>query len=194
MRALRVPPGKILCPPPPRRRIKSQAGGDLNAPNDTFRALVLEHQSMVFSIALRILGDPLLAEETAQDVFLQARAPLNGLQPADSMLPWLRRLTIRCAIDQARRHEQRPDASMDQDDLPELGVEAAPSDPLPSDQLRLLVGSLPVMPRTVIVLRYQEDMSAEEIAEALNMPVATVTSHLRRALRLLHEKAAHALR
>ena len=46
----------------------------------------------------------------------------------------------------------------------------------------------------MIVLRYQEDMAPEEIAEALSMPVATVKSHLRRALQLLREKMARVLR
>ena len=54
--------------------------------------------------------------------------------------------------------------------------------------MRQLVASLPVTPRTVVALRYQEDMSVEEIAEALSMPVATVKSHLRRTLQLLREK------
>jgi RNA polymerase sigma-70 factor (ECF subfamily) len=49
------------------------------------------------------------------------------------------------------------------------------------------------MPRAVIVLRYQEDMMPDEIAAALSMPVATVKSHLRRALQLLREKMARVL-
>ena len=68
-----------------------------------------------------------------------------------------------------------------------------PGDPLLSRQIRQLVASLPETPRAVIVLRYQEDMSLEEIAEALSMPVATVKSHLRRTLQLLREKMARVL-
>ncbi len=148
---------------------------------------------MVFSIALAILGDRSLAEETAQDVFLELYAGLDHLPSGEALLRWLRQVTVHRAIGLARRREQRPDTSMDQDALPELGVEAAPADPLLSPRLRLLVGSLPVIPRTVMVLHYQEDMSAEEIAEALSMPVATVRSHLHRTLRLLRERAAQVL-
>ena len=67
-------------------------------------------------------------------------------------------------------------------------------DPPLSQQLQQLVGSLPPVPRSVLVLRYQEDMSPDEIAGALNMPVATVKSHLQRSLRLLREKAARVVR
>jgi RNA polymerase sigma-70 factor (ECF subfamily) len=49
------------------------------------------------------------------------------------------------------------------------------------------------MQRTVIALRYQEDMSVDEIADALSMPVATVKSHLRRTLLLLREKMTRVL-
>lgn len=156
--------------------------------------LMLEHQSMVFSIALRILGDRFLAEEAAQDVFLELHATLGDLQSAEHVLHWLRRVTVHRSLDRVRHRQRRPEVAMEQDDLPELGVEAAPGDPLLSRQLRLLVGSLPPVPRTVVALRFQEDMSPEEIAEALAMPVATVKSHLRRTLRLLREKAARVLR
>jgi RNA polymerase sigma-70 factor (ECF subfamily) len=86
---------------------------------------------------------------------------------------------------------------MDWNDLPELpdkSTSASQSDPLLSRWLHQLVRSLPTIARTVLVLRYQEDMSPEEISRALDMPVATVKSHLQRSLRLLREKSARVLR
>ncbi len=70
----------------------------------------------------------------------------------------------------------------------------AQGDPLLSRRLQQLVSSLPEMARTILVLRYQEDMSPDEIGGTLDMPVATVKSHLQRTLRLLREKSARALR
>jgi RNA polymerase sigma-70 factor (ECF subfamily) len=78
-------------------------------------------------------------------------------------------------------------------ELPELAADGAPGDPLLSRQLRQVVAALPVTQRTVVTLRYQEDMSVEEIAEALSMPVATVKSHLRRTIELLREKMTRVL-
>jgi RNA polymerase sigma-70 factor (ECF subfamily) len=158
---------------------------------------MLEHQSMVFSIALRILGDRSAAEEAAQDVFLELHAKLRDLVSEDHILHWLRRVTVHRAIDRVRRRERRPEIAMDWQDLPELPdppVESADADPLLSRRLRQLIASLPEAPRTVLILRYQEDMSPEEIGGVLDMPIATVKSHLQRTLRLLREKAARVLR
>jgi RNA polymerase sigma-70 factor, ECF subfamily len=162
-----------------------------------FRNLMLEHQSMVFSIALRILGDRSMAEEAAQDVFLELHARFGELASEAHILYWLRRVTVHRSIDRIRRRQRRPEVAMDWNDLPELPdrpASASQGDPLLSRWLHQLVGSLPTIARTVLVLRYQEDMSPEEISRALDMPVATVKSHLQRSLRLLREKSARVLR
>jgi RNA polymerase sigma-70 factor, ECF subfamily len=155
---------------------------------------MLEHQSMVFSIALRILGDRSAAEEAAQDVFLELHAKLGELASEAHILYWLRRVTVHRSIDLVRRRERRLEVQMDWHDLPEPAEAAGDTDPLLSRQLQQLIGSLPAVPRSVLALRYQEDMSPEEISGVLDMPVATVKSHLQRTLRLLREKAARALR
>jgi RNA polymerase sigma-70 factor (ECF subfamily) len=160
-----------------------------------FRNLMLEHQSMVFSIALRILGDRSAAEETAQDVFLELHAKLGGLASEEHVRYWLRRVTVHRSIDRVRRRQRRPEVPMDWQELPELPSHSpAQRDPLLSRWLQQLVSSLPVVAKTVLVLRYQEDMTPEEISRALDMPVATVKSHLQRSLRLLREKSTRVLR
>jgi RNA polymerase sigma-70 factor (ECF subfamily) len=167
------------------------------ADEQRFRNLMLEHQSMVFSIALRVLGDRSAAEEAAQDVFLELHAKLGELKSDEHVLYWLRRVTVHRAIDLLRRRQRRPEVQMDWNELPELpdrthaGLHDEPS---LNGQLQQLVSTLPPVPRSVLVLRYQEDMSPDEIAGVLNMPVATVKSHLQRTLRLLREKAARVVR
>jgi RNA polymerase sigma-70 factor, ECF subfamily len=162
-----------------------------------FRTLMLEHQSMVFSIALRILGDRSAAEEAAQDVFIELHAKLGALASDEHVLYWLRRVTVHRSIDLVRRRQRRPEVAMDWNelpDLPDLSSASTQPDPLLSRRLQQLVSSLPAVARTILVLRYQEDMSPEEISGTLDMPVATVKSHLQRTLRLLREKSTRALR
>jgi RNA polymerase sigma-70 factor (ECF subfamily) len=162
-----------------------------------FRTLMLEHQSMVFSIALRILGDRSAAEEAAQDVFIELHAKLGALASDDHVLHWLRRVTVHRSIDLVRRRQRRPEVAMDWNelpDLPDLSSASTQPDPLLSRRLQQLVSSLPAVARIILVLRYQEDMSPEEISGTLDMPVATVKSHLQRTLRLLREKSTRALR
>ena len=149
---------------------------------------------MVFSIALRILCDRFLAEEVAQDVFLELHAKRDELASDQHIVHWLRRVTVHRSIDLIRRRQRRPEVAMDSADLPDVASDATPGDPLLSRQLRQLVASLPAAPRAVIALRYQEDMTPEEIAAAIGMPVATVKSHLRRTLQLLREKITRVLR
>jgi RNA polymerase sigma-70 factor, ECF subfamily len=164
---------------------------NLDALEQAFRTLMLKHQSMVFSIALRILGDRFLAEETSQDVFVELHGKLDELAGDEHVLHWLRRVTVHRSIDRLRQRNRRREEVTDPAELPELVVDVGShsgSDPLLSRQIRQLMGSLPVTQRTVLVLRYQEDMSVDEIGEALGMPAATVKSHLRRTLQLLREK------
>jgi RNA polymerase sigma-70 factor, ECF subfamily len=168
-----------------------------DAREQAFRTLMLDHQSMVFSIALRVLGDRFLAEETAQDVFVELHAKLDALEGDAHVVHWLRRVTVHRSIDRIRERDRRREDVTDPGELPEVAVDAGPNtglgDPLLSREVRRVVGALPVTPRTVIALRYQEDMTVEEIAAALNMPVATVKSHLRRTLALLREKMSRVL-
>ncbi len=158
---------------------------------------MLAHQSMVFSIALRILGDRCAAEEAAQDVFIELHAKLGGLVSDQHVLYWLRRVTVHRSIDLVRRRQRRPEVAMDWDALPEvpdISSTTDQGDPWLSRRLQQLVSSLPAVARSILILRYQEDMSPDEISGALDMPVATVKSHLQRTLRLLREKSARVLR
>jgi RNA polymerase sigma-70 factor, ECF subfamily len=151
-----------------------------------------EHQSMVFSIARRIVRDPSLAEEVAQDVFLELYGQLPSLASQEHVVHWLRRVTVHRSIDQARRRLRRPQdhaaVSFAAPGVAEPAAAQQETDPWLTDRVRQMIASLPIVPRTVIVLRYQEDLMPEEIAALLAMPVATVKSHLQRALKVLRAK------
>lgn len=156
-----------------------------------FSVAVREHQSMVFSIALRLVRDPGLAEEVAQDTFLELYRSWGSMESPKHVLFWLRKVTVHRALDCIRKRHIQAEQSLD--DVAEPAVEARNGDPLLDRRLNQLIGSLPEKARAVVVLRYQEDMGPEEIAEALNMPVATVKSHLQRSLAMLREKVARVL-
>ena len=151
---------------------------------DSFAGLVRKHQSMVFSMAYAFLRDRASAEEVAQDVFLELHRALDGLDSPGHIVNWLRRVTAHRSIDRQRR--LRPLWALE--DVKEPAAPPSQGDPMLAEALRQLVASLPEKPRLVMILRYQEDMDAAEIAEALEMPVGTVKSHIQRSLRLLKEK------
>lgn len=155
-----------------------------------FAGIVRRQQGMVFSIALHFLRDRQVAEELAQDVFLHLYQHLDSLKSPEHVTFWLRKVTSHRCIDYARRRKW-PQVSLD--DVPELPAASNARDPLLQRTLRQLVASLPAMPRAVVILRYQEDLTPTEIAEVLTMPVATVKSHLQRSLALLREKVVRVI-
>ncbi len=138
---------------------------------------------MVFSLALRFLRNREVAEELAQDVFLQCYRQLHNIEDAAHACSWLRRAICHRSIDELRKRRFRPAIGLD--DIPEPAAASAMPDLLLHDRLRGLVGALPEKARMVIVLRYQEDLAPTEIADLLEMPVSTVKSHLHRSLTLL---------
>lgn len=148
---------------------------------------------MVFSIAYHLLHDRALAEEVAQDVFLQLYGRLNELKSEEHVVFWLRKVAVHRAIDCARSRRFASEVSLDADDAPEVTVASDPGDPLLTRRLRQMVASLPESARAVVVMRYQEDLGPEEIARVLGMPLATVKSHLQRGLAVLREKMSRAL-
>jgi RNA polymerase sigma-70 factor (ECF subfamily) len=154
-----------------------------------FEQLVDEHQSMVFSLALRMTGDRGLAEEIAQDVFLELDKNLGRLESAQHACFWLRRVTMSRSADGLRRRKVRGmDLWVEMEDVHGVNTEER-SSPLGS-RLEQLLATLPEPQRAALILRYQEDLTPEEIAASLEAPLATVKSQLERGLKLLRSKAA----
>jgi RNA polymerase sigma-70 factor, ECF subfamily len=154
----------------------------------SFEQLVDAHQSMVFSLALRMTGDRGLAEEIAQDVFMELDRNLTKLESADHACFWLRRVTMSRSADALRRRKVRGlDLWVEMEDVHSAPVEDRTS-PL-SARLEQLLATLPEPQRAALILRYQEDLTPDEIATTLQSPVATVKSHLQRGLKLLRAKA-----
>jgi len=166
----------------------------VNDAPQVFRATVERHQARVFSIAVRILGDSGAAEEVAQDVFLELHRSLGRLEGEEHVRAWLRRVTCHRATDALRRRAVRLDAAAEEftDTVP-LRPAARECTPL-LNRVEPLVLTLPPAQRAVVLLRYQEDLEPEDIAIELNMPLATVRSHLQRAVKLLREKASRTLK
>jgi RNA polymerase sigma-70 factor, ECF subfamily len=168
--------------------------------NPRFEQLVEEHQSMVFSLAWRMTGDRGLAEELAQDVLLELDRHLHKLGSPDHIRFWLRQVTVHRATDALRRKQVKA-ASLGTDLWVELEERHVLVEPLDSDdesplgrRIEELLAGLPESQRAALVLRYQEDLTPEEIAVTLKSPLATVKSQLQRGLKLLRVRASQSLK
>jgi RNA polymerase sigma-70 factor (ECF subfamily) len=148
-----------------------------------FAVLVRRYQSMVFSLALHLLRSRAPAEDLAQEVFLGLYRNLGSIESTAHVTSWLRRVTSHRCIDELRRLRHRMELPMDE--VPDRGTSFRPRELFLEGRLHQLVARLPPRARTVMVLRYQEELEPAEIADALQMPVNTVKSHLRRSLAVL---------
>ena len=153
--------------------------------HDAFAELIEEHEAMVFSIGLHFFNDRRLAEELAQDVFLQMFRSLGSIESATHLTFWLRQVTTRRCIDQIRKGRPR---LVDIDDVHELQSPNELRDSLLDRKLRGFIARLPEMQRVVLTLRYQEDLDPSEICRIVKLPVNTVKSHLHRAIESLRKK------
>jgi len=145
-----------------------------------FAELVQQHQSMVFSIAYHFLHDRALAEDLAQEVFLELYQNLDRIESPAHLTYWLRRVTANRCIDQGRKKFRRRELALE--DAPEPTAPPDSADPMLLERLQQSVASLPEKQRMVVILRFQEGMGPSEIAEVLEMPVNSVKSTLHRTL------------
>ena len=156
------------------------------APKATFADALRANQSMVFSLAYHFLRDRGAAEEVAQDVFLRLYRKIEDLEDARHVTIWLRKVTSHRSIDYVRKRGSHFTIALE--DTAEPSVTEQHGDPLLNRRLRQLIATLAEKPRMVMILRYQEDLTPEEISDVLEMPVRTVKSHLQRSLAILRQK------
>ncbi len=159
------------------------------ADSEAFADIVNHTQAMVYGVAYGFFSNRAIAEDLAQEAYLELFRNLGRLHSDMHLVNWLRQTTARKCIDYSRRKKHRPHASLDS--IPERSVDPVERDPRLSAELCSKVAELPAKMRIVIVLRFQEDLKLHEIAEVLDIPVNTVKTQLRRALIRLKPKVAH---
>jgi RNA polymerase sigma-70 factor (ECF subfamily) len=160
-----------------------------------FSDLVTRHQDRVYRLCVRWLGDPNLAEETAQDVFLSAWRAIGNFRSEARFDTWLRRITVnKCRnrrLSHLRRARDRHDSlegDPNTDERPPLQLVHGGPGPAArldrteaQDLLNRALSELDDDHRAVVLLRDLEDLTYEEIAELLDVPRGTVKSRLHRA-------------
>jgi len=180
----------------PDATLTTALADDLDA---SFEAVVIAHQDRLYTIALRMLGDPGEAEEAAQDAFVRAfRALATYDRPRILELKlrgWLTTICLnRCRSTLARR-AARPARPLALEPLVEVGYEpAAASEAGPAaiaeraaerETWAVRLAALPVPYRAAIVLRHVDGLSYPEVAAALGRPEGTVKAQVHRGIALL---------
>jgi RNA polymerase sigma-70 factor (ECF subfamily) len=158
---------------------------------EAFRALFELYRDKVYSIALRYTNDESTAMDIAQDTFLKLFSSIREFRGEARLESWLYRLVVNSCLDQKRRWRRfLPFMDRLLEELRFTGESALHTllQEEVSEQVRSVVATLPPDQRIVIVLRYTEGLSYEEIAEALGCSKGTVASRLSRAHSILERR------
>lgn len=153
-----------------------------------FGELVTRHHSKIIGMLYHMCGDARLAEDAAQEAFIRVWQNLNRYKAGHAFRSWLYRIAANAALDSLRR-EHTPamlDETLTAD--PQAGPEVTVEARQKAGAVRRAIGQLSPPLRLVLVLREYQELSYQEIAEALDIPTGTVMSRLASARgQLRHE-------
>jgi RNA polymerase sigma-70 factor, ECF subfamily len=169
--------------------LASQAGDQ-----DAFALLVQRHQRRVFNLVYRMLQQYEEANEVTQETFLAAWQGLAGFRRNALFSTWLYRIAYNCALKQMELRKR--------DNALQVAIQAEQIDLVNNDEkvgaqleardrqkmVREHLLTLPAKYRIVLILRHLQEMTYEEMAEILTLPIGTIKTHLFRARNLLKER------
>jgi RNA polymerase sigma-70 factor, ECF subfamily len=170
-----------------------------------FVELLRRHQEPILNLSYRFLGDRDEAEDLTQDVFLRLYRARESYRPDAKFTTWLYRIASNACLNALRARKGRRSVSLDGFGRESNGTTPAPmqlEDPkseAPSetllrdemaDRVRKIVNALPDTQRLAIVLNKYQDLSYEEVAEAMDLSVMAVKSLLFRARERIKERLA----
>jgi RNA polymerase sigma-70 factor (ECF subfamily) len=163
----------------------------------SFEQIVRDHQLTVFRTLIRLTGGREHIDDLAQEVFLRLHRALPAFRGESLLSTYLYRIVTNVAQDEwkRRRRDERPLVSFSEEEsdwedrLPHPGPDAEQQ--FAERQFRYSVEEqlqrLSPVERTVLVLYHQEELSYEQIAQSLKLPIGTVRTHLHRGRKKLRE-------
>lgn len=159
-----------------------------------FSRLLQAYQARVYRRAYSYLRNREDALDVTQDVFLRVLPAIGRFRPGSPLWPWLRRITANLCLNRLRAEAKRPETLAWDGECEELESHLLDADPEAAaelawdrDALDRALEKLPAVQRMVLVLRHEEELTYEEIAEVTRLPLNTVKTHLFRARRALRE-------
>lgn len=194
LRGLGVPLSKMASSPvelDDQQLVLASKGGD----QDAFAQLVQRYQRRIFNLVYRMLQNYEEASEITQETFLAAWQGLPSFRGEARFATWLYRIAYNCALKQleTRKRDRALQTALQAEHALESGntfdrasaqIDAREQQALVQEHL----SHLPAKYRIVLILRHLQDMTYEEMAEILTMPVGTIKTHLFRARNLLKER------
>jgi RNA polymerase sigma-70 factor, ECF subfamily len=178
--------GSTLAQPDPAVLRQAQRG-DQRA----FAVIVHAYERLVFTYIYRLVDDRRLAEDLTQDVFLKVYRGLPGFTGESALTTWLFQIAKNSVIDELRAIERRPTAVNIDDALMPMLVEHRYEQSEPIEALWAAIALLNVDLRTALLLRDIVGLSYTEIADSLEITLATVKWRIHKARESVQASLEH---
>ena len=166
----------------------------LSGDAEAFGEIVRRWERRIFALAYGMLGREEEARDATQETFLSAFRNLRGFRGEAKVSSWLHRIAVNQCITRQRRAKVRGETTLEDETEADGASYSAPAHESPArtaesrqrtEIVRRAVNSLPTELRQVIVMKEFEELTFQEIADALELPLSTVKSRLYTALRQL---------
>lgn len=155
---------------------------------EAYGELVTRYQTNVFNVCYRILHERGEAEDLAQETFMRAYDRLHTFDIEREFGPWIRRVAANMCLNHLESQHANAELNDERDASESQRPESVVEIHERSEQIRRALASLPGHYRVVIELRHYQELSYDEIAREMNIPLSDVKSHLFRARKILAEK------
>lgn len=178
-----------------KRLIKQAKRGDREA----FAEIVELYKDKIFQLAYRMTGNRQEAEDIAQETFLRVYANINQYNEGYKFSTWIYRIATNLCIDRARK--KKPDFSLDEKAAGTEGLDwysrlsspdKTPEETVVTQELQNhvqdAITQLSPKYRSIMILRYIEDLSLQEISELLKLPITTIKTRIHRGREALRGK------
>lgn len=184
----------------PEGRVAERAGERLLVAD--FDRVVREHQRRIYRVLFGVLRDADAADTLTQECFLRAWQRREGFRGESTLGTWLTRIAINLAIDHQRNRRagfwRRLFAAQQTEEEQSAALQCAPDRAASPERVLVareqaahvwaVAGKLPMQQRAIFVLRFAEEQSLEEIADAMGLQVGTVKAHLFRAVQRVRQE------
>lgn len=171
----------------------------LKGNQEAFEEIVTLFQQRLYQVCYRMLGNAQEAEDIAQEAFVRAYVNIHTYDQKRKFSTWLYRIATNLCIDRIRK--KKPDYYLDATvpgtdglnmysqiaatgDLPEEEIERMET----QDRVQYEISKLPDKYRTVIILRYMEELPLQEISDILELPLGTVKTRVHRGREALRKQ------
>lgn len=153
--------------------IEAAAAGDI----ESFGELCRRHYSAMVAVAYSVLCDHQLAEDAAQEAFARALVNLRNLKKKERFAPWLASICKNVAKDMLtlKTREAQDDSLNRQSEIDSLDEN--------NEFIRRAIENLPVTMKELVVLKYYDGLSYEQISSVMGMSKASINGRLTRAKR-----------